>query len=147
MPLRGPRPAIRIDAGTGPLVLSFDTDADRDRAAAELLDDAGLGPDGRRPCAAEGERDERLRNSFDLVDAQGAAGPRYHEFLRVPDLSAGIYVLEAGATDLQSPHTEDELYYVVAGRGVVTVGGDAPRRPRHGGLRRRDRPASLSRHR
>jgi mannose-6-phosphate isomerase-like protein (cupin superfamily) len=40
-------------------------------------------------------------------------------------LSAGLYVLEAGATDPQSPHTEDELYYVVAGRANVTVGSDA----------------------
>jgi len=46
----------------------------------------------------------------------------YHEFLRVPDLSAGLYVLEAGATDPQSPHTEDELYYVLRGRARVTVG-------------------------
>lgn len=60
------------------------------------------------------------------VDAARAAdGQRYREFLRVPDLSAGLYVLEAGATDLQSPHTEDELYFVVAGRASVTVGTDA----------------------
>ncbi len=51
-------------------------------------------------------------------------GRLYHEFLRVPDLSAGLYVLDAGATDPQSPHTEDELYYVVAGRGMVSVGGE-----------------------
>ena len=51
-------------------------------------------------------------------------GKRYHEFLSVPDLSAGLYVLDAGATDTQSPHTEDELYYVVEGRARVTVGDD-----------------------
>ena len=50
----------------------------------------------------------------------------YEEFLSVPDLSGGLYVLEAGATDPQSPHGEDELYYVVSGRGRVTV-GDATR--------------------
>jgi mannose-6-phosphate isomerase-like protein (cupin superfamily) len=60
----------------------------------------------------------------DVVAAQAAAGRLYHEFLRVPDLSAGLYVLEAGATDPQSPHTEDELYYVVTGRAQVTVGGE-----------------------
>lgn len=64
---------------------------------------------------------------FASVDAErAAAGRLYEEFLRVPDLSAGLYVLEAGATDPQSPHTEDELYYVVSGRGRVTV-GDASR--------------------
>ena len=49
---------------------------------------------------------------------------RYREFLRVPDLSAGLYVLEAGAPDPQSPHSEDELYYVVSGRGSITVGDE-----------------------
>jgi mannose-6-phosphate isomerase-like protein (cupin superfamily) len=56
--------------------------------------------------------------------AHAAEGRLYHEFVRVPDLSAGLYVLEVGATDPQSPHTEDELYYVVAGRGAVTVGDE-----------------------
>jgi mannose-6-phosphate isomerase-like protein (cupin superfamily) len=60
----------------------------------------------------------------DIESARAASGRLYREFIRVPDLSAGIYVLEAGATDPQSPHTEDELYYVVAGRGSVTVGSE-----------------------
>lgn len=58
----------------------------------------------------------------DVESIRAAADRRYEEFLRVPDLSAGLYVLEAGATDPQSPHTEDELYFVVRGRGRVTVG-------------------------
>lgn len=53
--------------------------------------------------------------------ARAADRTRYREFMRVPDLSAGLYVLEAGATDPQSPHGEDELYYVVSGRASVTV--------------------------
>ncbi|MFL5642933.1 MAG: cupin domain-containing protein [Chloroflexota bacterium] len=60
----------------------------------------------------------------DLEAARGASGRLYHEFKRVPDLSAGIYTLDAGATDPQRPHSEDELYYVVAGRAVVTVGDE-----------------------
>jgi hypothetical protein len=43
IPFRGARPALRAVAGTGPLVLSFDGEGDRDRAAAELLDETGLG--------------------------------------------------------------------------------------------------------
>lgn len=58
--------------------------------------------------------------------ARAGAGRRYHEFLSVPDLSAGLYVLETGATDPQSPHSEDELYYVVEGRATIRV-GDADR--------------------
>ena len=49
---------------------------------------------------------------------------RYHEFLRVPDMSAGIYVLSAGATDKQSPHKEDEIYYVVRGTAKMRLGGE-----------------------
>lgn len=62
---------------------------------------------------------------LDELDAtRAAAGERYLEFLRVADLSAGLYVLEAGGTDPQSPHTEDELYYVVSGSASVTVGDE-----------------------
>jgi mannose-6-phosphate isomerase-like protein (cupin superfamily) len=60
----------------------------------------------------------------DIEAARAAAGRRYEEFHRVPDLSAGLYVLEAGATDPQSPHTEDELYYVVRGHARITVGDE-----------------------
>jgi mannose-6-phosphate isomerase-like protein (cupin superfamily) len=60
----------------------------------------------------------------EIAAEQGRRGRRYHEFLRALDLSAGLYILEAGATDPQSPHSEDELYYVVAGRAMVTVGDE-----------------------
>jgi mannose-6-phosphate isomerase-like protein (cupin superfamily) len=60
----------------------------------------------------------------DLEATRAASGRLYHEFISVPDLSGGLYVLEAGATDPQSPHTEDELYVVMSGRSNVTVGGD-----------------------
>ena len=68
------------------------------------------------------------------VERQRAAeGRLYQEFLRVPDLSAGLYVLEAGATDPQRPHAEDELYYVLAGAARVSV-GDETREVRAGSL-------------
>ena len=60
----------------------------------------------------------------DIEAARAASGRQYHEFKRVQDLSAGIYTLDAGATDPQRPHTEDELYYVVTGRAMVTVGAE-----------------------
>ncbi len=44
------------------------------------------------------------------------SGKLYWEFLRVPAMSAGIYVLPAGASDPQRPHREDEMYYVIRGR-------------------------------
>jgi mannose-6-phosphate isomerase-like protein (cupin superfamily) len=51
--------------------------------------------------------------------AQG--GEPYFEFLRVPALSAGVYTLPAEGKDSQSPHKEDELYYVVRGRARMRV--------------------------
>ena len=49
------------------------------------------------------------------------AGP-YLEFLRVPSMSAGVYVLGAGSLDGQSPHRQDELYYVVRGKARMRAG-------------------------
>jgi mannose-6-phosphate isomerase-like protein (cupin superfamily) len=60
----------------------------------------------------------------DLETARVASGRLYHEFISVPDLSGGLYVLDAGATDPQSPHAEDELYVVMSGRAKVMVGGE-----------------------
>jgi mannose-6-phosphate isomerase-like protein (cupin superfamily) len=48
-------------------------------------------------------------------------GRPYLEFLRVSALSAGIYVLPAGSTDQQQPHSEDEIYYVVRGRSRMRL--------------------------
>lgn len=46
----------------------------------------------------------------------------YKEFLRAPSLSCGIYTLRAGARDMQSPHDEDEVYYVISGHATLKVG-------------------------
>lgn len=51
-------------------------------------------------------------------------GKLYLEFLRVPAMSAGVYVLAKGAADPQKPHHEDELYYVVRGQGRMQIGSD-----------------------
>jgi mannose-6-phosphate isomerase-like protein (cupin superfamily) len=56
-----------------------------------------------------------------LISQREASDKRYLEFLKVPDLSMGLYVLPAGGTDPQSPHTEDEVYYVVSGRAKIRV--------------------------
>ncbi len=59
------------------------------------------------------------------IDRERAkAGKLYREFLRVPAMSAGLYVLPAGATDPQKPHHEDEMYYVIRGRGRFRAGDE-----------------------
>ena len=56
------------------------------------------------------------------IDAQREAnGKAYLEFIRSAALSTGLYVLPAGATDPQQPHTEDEVYYVVSGQAVLKI--------------------------
>jgi mannose-6-phosphate isomerase-like protein (cupin superfamily) len=59
-----------------------------------------------------------------LIDQQTKSGKLYLEFLRVPDLSVGVYQLPAGGADPQSPHTEDEVYYVVSGKAKIQVGDE-----------------------
>ena len=61
----------------------------------------------------------------ELESARERAATLYSEFLREPDLSVGLYVLPAGGTDPQQPHTEDEVYYVVRGKGQITVEGES----------------------
>ena len=56
-----------------------------------------------------------------LISQREESNKLYLEFLKVPDLSVGIYVLPAGGMDPQSPHTEDEVYYVVSGRAKILV--------------------------
>lgn len=64
--------------------------------------------------------------AFPLEEVQraaAAAGGRYHEFLRVPAMSLGLYRLARGSEDPQRPHGEDEFYLVLEGRARFTSGG------------------------
>jgi mannose-6-phosphate isomerase-like protein (cupin superfamily) len=70
---------------------------------------------------------------FDVADLLGQRDEREHtyaEFFRASTLSIGLSVWPAGLPDLQKPHAEDEVYYVVAGRGRIQVADDdRPVRP------------------
>ena len=73
---------------------------------------------------ADVEDDEAAAIGFTwtaLLEAQQEADRPYLEFLRRSSLSAGLYVLPAGATDLQRPHAEDEVYIVAAGGALFTA--------------------------
>jgi mannose-6-phosphate isomerase-like protein (cupin superfamily) len=60
----------------------------------------------------------------DLLAKRKERGDLYLQFLSMQDLSVGLYELEAGASDPQKPHTEDEVYYVLRGRGTIRVGNE-----------------------
>lgn len=59
-----------------------------------------------------------------LTRQRAGKGNRYFEFLRIPAMSAGVYVLPAGSADPQKPHREDEMYYVVRGRALMQIGSE-----------------------
>jgi len=59
-----------------------------------------------------------------LETQRATAAKPYLEFLRVPAMSAGLYVLAAGASDKQKPHAEDEIYYVLRGKARMRVTDD-----------------------
>ncbi|HVD11485.1 MAG TPA: cupin domain-containing protein [Gaiellaceae bacterium] len=65
-----------------------------------------------RPFDIEGAR-ERL----------GASGG-YEVVHESPGLEIGVYVLVAPEPDRQQPHEDDEVYYVLEGRGTLDVEGE-----------------------
>ncbi len=53
-----------------------------------------------------------------------ADGHGYADFLASSKLSVGLAIWPAGSTDRQRPHREDEVYYVISGRGTIRVAGE-----------------------
>jgi mannose-6-phosphate isomerase-like protein (cupin superfamily) len=72
-------------------------------------------------------------SAFDLEEVSRrlkTGAPAWVEFLTEATLRVGLYALPRGAADPQPPHQEDEVYYVVRGKAVLRVGGEAiPVRP------------------
>ncbi len=66
--------------------------------------------------------DANFFETAQLIEEQERTRQDYLEFLRVPTLSAGLYSLPAGGVDMQQPHTEDEIYYVISGRAAFRAG-------------------------
>jgi mannose-6-phosphate isomerase-like protein (cupin superfamily) len=60
----------------------------------------------------------------DLEHQRQLATKSYLEFLRVASMSAGLYVIPAGDGDNQTPHREDEAYFVLSGRGTLRIGSE-----------------------
>jgi mannose-6-phosphate isomerase-like protein (cupin superfamily) len=48
----------------------------------------------------------------------------YEEFVRTSSMSAGFYHLHTGATDPQEPHSEDEIYCLLAGKADLRIRDD-----------------------
>ena len=64
-------------------------------------------------------------NAFNFDSAAADVRERaetWSQPLRVPAMSVGVYLLSAGGKDEQTPHREDEIYYVVRGRAALRIG-------------------------
>ena len=59
-----------------------------------------------------------------VARAKESADGYMNDAVRSDRLSVGVYVLAAAAVDDQTPHAEDEVYYVVRRRGQFHCGGD-----------------------
>jgi mannose-6-phosphate isomerase-like protein (cupin superfamily) len=63
----------------------------------------------------------QIFNLDQLRAGREQSGNEHLQFLKVPSMRMGVYALAAGAEDQQSPHEEDEVYYVLRGRAVLQV--------------------------
>jgi mannose-6-phosphate isomerase-like protein (cupin superfamily) len=62
--------------------------------------------------------------SDEVVVARGdVPSGRWNEWVRTVTLSSGVYRIPAGGVDDQSPHAQDEVYVVTAGRAELDVEG------------------------
>lgn len=57
-----------------------------------------------------------------LTHARASADGYAGEVIKSKLLSVGLYRLDAGARDEQTPHGEDEVYYAVQGQAKLRVG-------------------------
>ncbi len=62
-----------------------------------------------------------VQNVSELIAHRRCCGAPFLKFLDVSSLYCEIYSLAAGAIDLQMPHAEDEVYYVVQGAAKIRI--------------------------
>ncbi len=89
-----------------------------------LLAGGEPGPAVHRDIFSGGVRVSEVFALDELLAKRLQAGRSYLEFLRVPAMSAGVYVLPTGAHDPQQPHHQDEIYYVVRGKAKMRLGDE-----------------------
>ncbi|HJP04571.1 MAG TPA: cupin domain-containing protein [Gammaproteobacteria bacterium] len=76
------------------------------------------------PCPSMSDSAWKVFQLDELVPRVQGDDPCFLEFLRMPSLSLALYRLPAGSKDMQAPHLEDEIYYVVDGRATLRVSGE-----------------------
>lgn len=71
--------------------------------------------------AAEQEAASHLFQMSDLLKQQADKGAAWLPFLEESSMQCGIYVLPEDGIDGQTPHGLDEVYYVLEGKGRITI--------------------------
>jgi mannose-6-phosphate isomerase-like protein (cupin superfamily) len=51
------------------------------------------------------------------------SGTYFHTFINKDSLAAGVLRLVPGEDDIQTPHDNDEIYYVIDGDGFLNISG------------------------
>ena len=64
----------------------------------------------------------QIFNVNELKQQRADEDVSFHEFLNVDSMHCGLYHLKAGSKDMQTPHDEDEMYYVVEGKAKLRIG-------------------------
>jgi len=78
-------------------------------------------------CSTESESVEVVEKGWRLFEldeirlAHTNAGNSYYQFIDESKMSMGLYVLNAASSDEQSPHSEDEVYYILSGNAKLKV--------------------------
>ena len=47
----------------------------------------------------------------------------FHNFLNVETMEVGIINLKKDQKDIQQPHSFDEIYYIISGKGTIEIDG------------------------
>ena len=71
-----------------------------------------------------GNQNAQFLNNEDIERQRADQRSAYLEFLRIPSMSAGVYVVAPGTADLQSPHLQDEMYYIIRGKARMRAGAE-----------------------
>lgn len=89
--------------------------------AAHAVEDQTVPQDADKPQAKP--KTWAVFEIDDLLKQRAESGRSYLQFFRNESLNSGIYHLAAGGNDGQSPHRQDELYYVLKGKATLFADG------------------------
>ncbi|MBS1268527.1 MAG: hypothetical protein MAG458_01257 [Nitrosopumilus sp.] len=65
-----------------------------------------------------------MKLDFDLssyLEKVKKSSSYFHTFINRDSLAVGLLVLQSGEDDTQTPHSSDEVYYVISGDGFLRI--------------------------